>query len=865
MAYLSRIIPLVVLQVLFISCTGDHLITNKEYRGNTEKVFAERKELASNRSHELFDVFDGDLTTEQEEALKFLYAYMPLSDLADYSGEFFLAQADRALKAWRRSKWEKEIPEEIFLHYILPYRVNNENLDSFRIVYFDEIQDRIKDLDQEKSVLEINYWSHEKVAYQPADIRTSSPMHTILSARGRCGEESTLTVSALRTAGIPARQVYTPRWAHTDDNHAWVEIWMKGKWYYMGACEPEQVLDRGWFTEFARRAMLVHTKSFGAPYGTGNVINLHRNYSEVNNLKKYAETKRLYVRVLDSNGMPADGASVEYRLYNYSEFYPLTTVPADNRGMSSLETGFGDLMIWADKNDKFAWKIISVSETDTLQLTLGYNERKNYSVEADLYIPPVLPPYPGLSEEYVRKNAERLEKGNLIRNSYINSWISDAEIRSVAATLNADTARIRNIFQRSMGNFTRVRNLLLSVPDSLRERAYSLLEVLPDKDLRDSKESVLLDHIVNSRNSGVPPRIFTDYVLNARIDNELMVAWRSYFLNHLKPDIIKEAGSKPDMIRAYLEKNIRINNDENYYGTPLTPVGVYELKVSDQHSRAICFIAICRSLGIPSRFEPGRNIPQYWSDNIWYDIYFSDQPEDTGEKGFIRFRTVQLNPEPQYYTNFTLARFENGRYNTLDYEFGKKISGFPELELPAGSYMLVTGYRPDDKIILSTITFFELSKGEHKKVDVNLRSAEKSLAVLGSADLTPIIRSCRKDNDFQESADKSSVIIWFEPDQEPSRHIFNDLPAFKKELDSWGGNFLFLSEKKIPGNFRELPEHSYFSDDPDLKLLKQSVKMKDTFQIKLPIVIVVDNSGKITFMSSGYRIGIGEQILRKIQ
>ena len=37
------------------------------------------------------------------------------------------------------------------------------------------------------------------------------------------------------------RQGYTPRWAHTDDNHAWVEAWVNGKWYFLGACEPEPV------------------------------------------------------------------------------------------------------------------------------------------------------------------------------------------------------------------------------------------------------------------------------------------------------------------------------------------------------------------------------------------------------------------------------------------------------------------------------------------------------------------------------------------------------------------------------------------------------------------------------------------------
>ena len=83
------------------------------------------------------------------------------------------------------------------------------------------------------AVLETNHWCHEKATYTPSDSRTSSPLATIKTAYGRCGEESTLLVAALRAIGIPARQVYTPRWAHTDDNHAWVEAWVDGKWYFL--------------------------------------------------------------------------------------------------------------------------------------------------------------------------------------------------------------------------------------------------------------------------------------------------------------------------------------------------------------------------------------------------------------------------------------------------------------------------------------------------------------------------------------------------------------------------------------------------------------------------------------------------------
>lgn len=263
------------------ACTGKHLITDKAYMNLVEKSFNERMQLASGRENRLFSVFDDELSRSQTEGLKFLYAFMPLSDLADYDGEFFLANINMALLSKSETPWGNDIPEDVFLHYVLPCRINNENLDSFRIVYYDEILDRVKGKDIREAALEINHWCHEKVSYQPADIRTSAPLSTILSARGRCGEESTFTVAALRTAGIPARQVYTPRWAHSDDNHAWVEVWLNDGWYYMGACEPEPVLDRGWFTEPARRAMLVNTKSFGAPLGDENSINRYRNFTDV--------------------------------------------------------------------------------------------------------------------------------------------------------------------------------------------------------------------------------------------------------------------------------------------------------------------------------------------------------------------------------------------------------------------------------------------------------------------------------------------------------------------------------------------------------------------------------------------------------
>ncbi len=854
---------------LVSACSNPHLINDTAYRRTVDSCFTERKILAANRSQELFTVFRQNLSTRQTEALKFLYAFMPLSDMADYSGDFFLANATLALRSLDETPWGRNLPEDVFLHYVLPYRINNENLDSFRIVYYNEINNRIKGLSMVDAALEINHWCHEKVSYLPADIRTSAPMSTILSARGRCGEESTFTVAALRTAGIPARQVYTPRWAHTDDNHAWVEIWSDGKWYYFGACEPEAVIDRGWFTEPARRAMLIHTKSFGAPYGNENVICKHRFFSEVNNLSKYAVTKTIFVKVFDKTGNPVKNASVEYQLFNYAEFYPLAIVPTDAAGLSRFETGLGDLLVWASKDNIFNFRKISVAETDTLQLTLE-KQPGTCNLTLDLDVPLALDPFPDPPKDLVEKNAARLETENSIRKKYTGSWISSKELTDWALSRKIDTLRVINIFSRTMGNYREIKLFLESVPDSLIPAALDLLDAIADKDLRDINATILLDHI-NNCHAGSGDKSFNDlfvsYILNPRVANEIISPWRSYFMKKLPSDLLKNGPSDPSLIENYLLQNIKIDDAQNYYKTPITPIGVNDLKVSDAYSREICFVAICRTLGIPSRLEPGSNIPQYFKDSVWHDVYFPERTRPSGSRGYIRLTSSDKKPVPEYFMHFTLARFDKGKYKTLEYDYNRKITDFKEeLSLAPGSYMLVAGNRLESGKILVSLDFFDLAENEHKKIEVKLRKDPAAGRILGKIDLSSVrslVNSLGQKNETLSS--KGMVFLWIDPESEPARHFFNDLPHLKKEFDDWGGCFIFLADPASkwegfrPDELKRMPENLISAHDREI-LIKTFGK-----EIKLPFVAVSDKNGNIVYTSSGYKIGIGEQILKYIR
>ena len=358
------LLTLLALTLLLTACGQRHFIADARYRQRVEQDFRQKKSQLP-QGH-LFSIFDKkDLTEYEREALRFLYAYMPLADIADHPGEFHLMNLRAARQAAEEMPWGKTIPEDVFRHFVLPVRVNNEHLDSARVVFYKELKDRVRPLSLYDAILEVNHWCHEKAVYTPSDARTSSPLATVRTAYGRCGEESTLLVAALRSVGIPARQVYTPRWAHTDDNHAWVEAWADGRWYFLGACEPEPVLNLGWFNAPASRGMLMHTKVFGNYDGPEEVMNRTNCFTEINVTRNYAPTAIARIQVVDKSGKPVAGAKIEYKLYNYAEFFSVATKESDSNGISTISAGRGDFLVWASKDGLFGIGKCSVGKDQT--------------------------------------------------------------------------------------------------------------------------------------------------------------------------------------------------------------------------------------------------------------------------------------------------------------------------------------------------------------------------------------------------------------------------------------------------------------------------------------------------------------------
>ena len=158
-------------------------MTDPGYRKMVEQDFQKKKKVLEGNPGNLFAVFDSPMSVEEREALMFLYAYSPLIDLSFSGGDFLLKNVRWAFQAREAMPWGKDIPEDIFRHFVLPVRGGKENLDTARIVFYKELKERVATCESmEKAALEVNHWCHEHVIYKPTNARTRSPLATMLTA-----------------------------------------------------------------------------------------------------------------------------------------------------------------------------------------------------------------------------------------------------------------------------------------------------------------------------------------------------------------------------------------------------------------------------------------------------------------------------------------------------------------------------------------------------------------------------------------------------------------------------------------------------------------------------------------------------------
>lgn len=868
-----------------------HFITDVTYRKTVKEDFEHKKELLADSRVDLFQVFNQPLTTEEREALEFIYAYAPLTDLATYGGDFLLKNVRQSLKVREEMPWGKEIPENIFRHFVLPVRGHNEGLDSSRFVFYRELKDRVlKCGTMEEAALEVNHWCHEKAIYQPTNGRTCAPLTMTTTAYGRCGEESVFALAAMRSVGIPARQVYTPRWAHCDDNHAWIEVWTDGKWKYLGACEPEPRLDIAWFTAPVRRGLYMEARVFGKYESEEEVTARNANLTAVNATGHYTDVKKVVIQVVDTAGGPVAGAKVEYKIYNYGEYYPAVTLNTDKQGISSLTVGLGDWMIWASGNGKFGFGELEAARMDTLKIVLNKkgNERERYAYHL---IPPVEKEYQALvAEEKRAENDRRFMKEDSIRNAYIATFMDENAAKEKAKAWGYQPQSFFRYVKAARGNYPvilRFLELESRREPERKEVAMDLLGVLQEKDLQDITVEVLEDQLNGAFRYATQPRspeygarayadVYREYILNPRIKNEFITAYRDIVAAYLEQKNIRT----PEELLLEMTK-IKVVDDLNTINIVTPPAAILKTMLTDSRSKEQFFVAACRTMGIAARLNPVDGKPEYYAGDNWKPVSFAAQ-QTVGPKGELmvvyKGKTVK---DPAYYTHFTLSKLVEGRAHLLDLGSNAEVDMGggatystifrKPVSLEEGTYVLVSGNRKSDGSVLSNMTTFRIEAGKLAQVDLVLQEVQETLTVVGKIDtgLKYVPENEEKPVKIKLPRKGYTAIALLGVNQEPTNHLIRDMSGMKADFEAKGVPMTFLFpdsaqlKKFSRSDFRPLPENMRIGYDDRgkfVQMLKEKLDIKK--ENNLPVIILVNKKGEVVFLSQGYRVGLGNQMMR---
>lgn len=818
------------------------------------------------KKNEILAALEGVKETGSEDvvfAIQWMYANSPLSDMANYDFDLFKSCAEHGVFLREHSPFAKDLPEDIFLNYVLHVRVNEEELCDCRKFFYGLLADRVESLSMHDAVIEVNYWNAENVMYQSTDSRTISALGAYHSAYGRCGEESAFGVNVYRAVGIPARQIYTPRWAHCDDNHAWVEVYCDGEWHFLGACEPEEVLNKGWFTNAASRAMLIHSRCFGENKNEEIISRVGMAYF-LNNLKLYAVTKSLKVSVKDESGAPVAGASVGFGILNYSNIFDAAVMKTDEDGVCSLTCGLGSINIHVKKDGLFCEKMVYTPDVDTVEMVLA-QETPTYDVwEHFTAVAPKDQIVNGAKPTEAQKELGMKKTGaaNAKREAYVAAMFDADKAKSVVEKYGY-SQEIYDLLYESRSNVKRLIPFLEDEAFTAKEKEKILL-TLSKKDRRDVDPEVLKEALTLSKGYELEDEdLFYNYIVCPRVSNEPLRKNRQFILDYFTGEEKAAFKKDPKAIWTYIEEHIGFDPAIEYGQIVTRPVGALTVKNASEHSKKILFVAICRALGIVARENPINSLAEYYENGRFVPVEILDEGDCT-----IVFEK-ESKENWLYFSDFSIGHLVDGDYQTLNLMDEKWDGNKLTITVPNGQYRIITDNRLPNGNLFASKYHFLLASGEKKTV--KLEKYQANLAdMLDNFALDEFKVQDEAGNTVpgSELTKHKAILMWLEQGKEPTEHILNEMLEQEDDFQEISADIIFIVKgkealenaklQKVLNTFKKIKVY-YDSFVPNVETLARRMYVDPD---KLPLIIVTTKELNAVYACSGYNVGSGDMLVK---
>jgi hypothetical protein len=217
-----------------------------------------------------------------------------------------------------------------------------------------------------------------------------------------------------------------------------------------------------------------------------------------------------------------------------------------------------------------------------------------------------------------------------------------------------------------------------------------------------------------------------------------------------------------------------------------------------------------------------------------------------------------------------VARFAGGDFHNLD------LGGLTlpaTLSLDEGYYRILTSSRANDGSAFISTRYINVRDEETVRHTLRLPEVGGKLFVKGIVDMNAIVypHLSHKTTLKGLANGRGLILVFADPDREPTRHILQELPHLASALEEWGGGILFMvPEDRMSASFRTeqysgLPSQLAWATDSGRSLLGE---VRSALQLEggdnFPLALYLSVNGGILYSSEGYRLGIAESLLKTI-
>ena len=539
-------------------------------------------------------------------------------------------------------------------------------------------------------------------------------------------------------------------------------------------------------------------------------------------------------------------------------------------------------------------------------LSLNRKEGEVYSLPMDLVPPVEGANIPEVTPEQRVENDRRMVQEDSIRNAYVATMMTEKQAKEWIDKLYGNTLqpekkeKLVNFLVASRGNHQTLKDFLSAIRKekdavSWEEiRAIWILESLSAKDLRDVTLDVLNDHLLTNISDWekIEADLFKRMYLNPpRIANEMLTPYKKVLREAIEKTVYQSVPDSmkrdPKVLIEWCRKEIKINNELNSQQIPISPMGVWKARVADEKSRDIFFVAAYRSMGWASAAwidEVTGKVQILNEEFAKEDVNFDTAEAAQSRKGVLQatYTPIRSVEDPKYYSHFTLSKFKNGTFQLLNYDEGETDMGDGTTwrnllkygrELDEGYYMMVTGTRLASGAVLSNSTFFTIEPGKTTTVDLVMRESKDQVQVIGNFNSEATYRpvdSTEQWSILQTCGRGYFIVAVLGVGQEPTNHALRDIAALGNDFEQWGRKmvFLFPSEEQYKkfnaDEFKGLPSTITYGIDVDDSIRKEIVQAMNLNNSILPVFIIADTFNRVVFVSQGYTIGLGEQLMKVV-